>query len=69
MADKKKQTPMYEAFRLKLEHFMTDGKDEFLLEEPLCVQVYFDRENSVSAYALNEVLDRLCREAYKRAGV
>lgn len=58
----------FEGFRLTYEHFMDVNGDKFSLEEPIVAQCYVDRNLtlSVKPYVLNEILERMKEEIYKR---
>ncbi len=60
---------IFEGYSLVLEHFIVDTKkgERVRIEEPLCVQNLCALSNGSSAYALNEVLERMKQEVLKRA--
>lgn len=60
---------IFECYSLVLEHVIidTEKNERVRIEEPLCVQYLCDLLNGSSAYALNEVLERMKQEVLKRA--
>ena len=55
-----------EVYRLRLDHYMQDEKESYPLEEPLVVQVIYDRRHGNPSICLNEMLDRMKYEVLRR---
>jgi len=50
----------FEGYRLKLEHFIRDGEgNNHRIEEPLVVQMLYDRTYGDRAVCLNRMLDQM----------
>ena len=57
-----------EIYRLTLSHFLESEEERIRIEEPLVVQMIFDRQYTSTAVCLNRMLDRMRDEVLKRAG-
>ena len=56
-----------EVYRLMLEHFIDDDGERIRLEEPLVVQMAYDRRYMPSAICLNSMIDKMRDEVLNRA--
>ena len=56
-----------EVYRLVLEHFADNDGKRSRLEEPLIVQMVFDRRYAPPAVCLNSMIERMRDEVLKRA--
>lgn len=57
-----------EIYRLTLSHYLGDEEDRIMIEEPLVVQMIFDRTFAPTPVCLNQMLDRMRDEVLRRAG-
>ena len=57
-----------EVYRLTLDHYFDDGESHQRLEEPLVVQMIWDRRFVPQAICLNRMIDMMRSEVLKRAG-
>lgn len=57
-----------EIYRLTLSHYFGDEEDRIMIEEPLVVQMIFDRQYTPTPVCLNQMLDRMRDEVLRRAG-
>lgn len=67
MNEEKTKIPT-EVYRLSLEHFIDDGDNRHRLEEPLVVQMVYDRRFTPQPICLNRMLDTMRDEVMRRAG-
>ena len=64
---KRKGEPMLnEVYRLRRDHYMQDAEADHPLEEPLVVQVIYDRRYGNPSICLNEMLNRMKDEVLRR---
>lgn len=56
-----------EVYRLTLDHFIDYGEERIRLEEPLVVQMIYDRSYAPSAVCLNSMIESMRDEVLKRA--
>ena len=56
-----------EVYRLTLDHFIDYGGERIRLEDPLVVQMIYDRGQAPSAVCLNSMIERMRDEVLKRA--
>lgn len=56
-----------EVYRLTLDHFIDNDGKRSRLEEPLIVQMVYDRRYTPSAICLNSMIERMRDEVLKRA--
>lgn len=56
-----------EIYRLALDHFISNDGEHTRLEEPLVVQMIYDRRYTPSAICLNSMIDRMRAEILRRA--
>lgn len=55
-----------EVYRLRLDHYMQDEDGSYPLEEPLVVQVIYDRQHGNPVICLNEMLNWMKDEVLRR---
>lgn len=67
MNEEKTKTPT-EVYRLSLTHYIDDGENLYRLEEPLVVQMIYDRRFMPQPICLNRMLDMMRDEVMRRAG-
>ena len=65
-AVRQKGKQMHEIYRLRLDHYMAYDEDRYQIEEPLVVQIAFDRRFDQTPYCLNRLLDLMRSEVLKR---
>ena len=59
---------MNEIYRLTLTHYMAAGDEHISLEDPLVVQMVFDRSYYAVPVCINRMIDMMREEILKRAG-
>lgn len=57
-----------EIYRLTLSHYIESEEDRIRIDEPLVVQMIFDRTYAPTPVYLNQMLDRMRDEVLRRAG-
>lgn len=57
-----------EIYRLTLSHYIESEEDRIMVDEPLVVQMIFDRTYVPTPVCLNQMLDRMRDEVLRRAG-
>ena len=66
--DEEKTKMVTEVYRLTLTHYIDDGENRHRLEEPLVVQMIYDRRFMPQPICLNGMLDMMKDEVMRRAG-
>lgn len=57
-----------EIYRLTLSHYIESEEERIMVDEPLVVQMIFDRTYAPTSVCLNQMLDRMRDEVLRRAG-
>jgi len=57
-----------EIYRLTLSHYIESEEERIRIEEPLVIQMIFDRQYTPTPVCLNRMLDKMRDEVLKRAG-
>ena len=57
-----------EIYRLRLDHYMQDKDGQYPMEEPLIVQMVYDRQYSNLPICLNDMIDRMRDVILRKAG-
>ena len=57
---------MNETYRLTLTHYIDDGENHIPLEEPLVVQLVYDRTQVPLPICLNRMMDMMRKEILNR---
>lgn len=66
MVDAEGIEPMIsEIYRLRLDHYMQDNDGQYPIEEPLIVQMVYDRQHGNLPICLNDMIDKM-RDAVLR---
>ena len=69
MVDAERIEPMIsEIYRLRLDHYMQDKDGQYPMEEPLIVQMVYDRQYSNLPICLNDMIDRMRDVILRKAG-
>ena len=56
-----------EVYRLTLDHFIDDGESRTRLDQPIVVQMFYDRSYAPPAICINNMLEKMRDEVLRRA--
>ena len=60
---------MEEVYSLRLDHYILDGENKHKIEEPLVVQMIYDRRFGPASICLNNMIDTMRTEIIRRSGL
>ena len=67
MDEEKTKIPI-EGYRLSLIHYIDDGENRHMLEEPLVIQMIYNRQFMPQPICINRMLDMMRDEVMRRVG-